>query len=188
MKVTYPVKVAAGAVLGLGFFVLFYFPLPGLFDAIMVFAKPAILIFVCFCVWLFFPQRLMARKEAMGSNIKFYEQMAGDSDGLQFLVAGSKGGEYVVRFIRRGNNFGAYCSCPAGENGLYCRHRFALLDGDVSDMLSENYSDVKRIFSLLKGTDVEPIYKKYTELKAQSEAIKKDFDGIKKKLARAFYD
>lgn len=43
---------------------------------------------------------------------------------IKFLVIGSSENPYEVNFIRRGNNLSAHCTCPAGENGQYCKHRF----------------------------------------------------------------
>jgi uncharacterized Zn finger protein len=40
-----------------------------------------------------------------------------------FLVQGSAEEPYKVTFRKKGNNLSAYCTCPAGENGQYCKHR-----------------------------------------------------------------
>jgi uncharacterized Zn finger protein len=55
-----------------------------------------------------------------------------------FIVQGSADEPYKVTFRRKGNNLSAYCTCPAGENGQYCKHRFRILAGCDDGIVSEN--------------------------------------------------
>ncbi len=38
-------------------------------------------------------------------------------------------------------NLNCYCTCVAGKHGQYCKHRFKLLEGDTTDILSDNAGD-----------------------------------------------
>lgn len=65
-------------------------------------------------------------------------------DEISFEVQGSAPEPYLVTFVRRSpTNLSAYCSCPAGENGQYCKHRFAILDGAENSLVSSNASDIQ---------------------------------------------
>lgn len=106
---------------------------------------------------------------------------------LQFIVEGSRGDEYLVTFEREGRNLNAFCTCQAGQNGLYCKHRFALMDGDMTTLLSDNASDVGKMKAILAGTDVEAAYKRVLEAERVHKAATRELSDAKKALARAMY-
>lgn len=106
---------------------------------------------------------------------------------VRFIVEGSKGDQYAVVFEREGQNINAFCTCQAGQNGLYCKHRFALMDGDVSYLLSDNTQDVEKLRYMLVGTDVEAAYKKVLQAEELYQMAKKTLGDAKRDLARAMY-
>lgn len=61
----------------------------------------------------------------------------------EFLVQGSALEPYKVTFKKVGGNLSAYCTCPAGENGMYCKHRFNILEGSTKGIVSGNEADVQ---------------------------------------------
>lgn len=102
-------------------------------------------------------------------------------DSLKFLVRGSGGNAYEVDFRRYGNNLTGTCTCSAGQMGKYCKHLFALIEGEVTNLLSENTDDVYRLNDMITGTDVE----------AAIEAVRiaeKELSSRKKALALAMRD
>lgn len=108
---------------------------------------------------------------------------------LTFEVQGSAKEPYGVVFVRRSpTNLSAYCSCPAGENGQYCKHRFAILDGIQKSIVSSNADEVKIVQSWLSGTDVERALLKMRSLEKEAAKIKKELSSAKKDLARAMRD
>lgn len=66
-----------------------------------------------------------------------------------FSVAGSKGDIYNVSFVLNGNRIESKCTCVAGVNGLFCKHRFQLLNGDITNLKSENISDLEELHNEL---------------------------------------
>jgi uncharacterized Zn finger protein len=84
---------------------------------------------------------------------------------IEFTVRGMKGDLYTCTFERDGDNLNAFCTCPDGRAGNYCKHRFALIDGNQTIIVSNNAQDVDRLPEMIAGTDVE------TALVALSEAI-----------------
>jgi hypothetical protein len=106
---------------------------------------------------------------------------------LEFLIEGSQGDEYFVVFEVNGGNANAFCTCQAGSNGLYCKHRFGIMDGDVSCLLSDNTADVVRLKGLMKGSDLENAYNRVLEAEAIHTTAKRNLDAAKKALAKAMY-
>ncbi|MCJ2034392.1 3'-5' exonuclease [Methylobacterium sp. J-068] len=65
--------------------------------------------------------------------------------GLHFAVRGSSGNRYAVTLEDRTGGPHLRCTCMAGRYGTRCRHVKALLDGDITDLLSGNHADVEAL-------------------------------------------
>ncbi len=109
-------------------------------------------------------------------------------EDICFLVQGSAEEPYKVTFKKNGSNLSAYCTCPAGENGKYCKHRFRILDGCNEGIVSANKDEVMIIRSWLRGTDVEAALMEVAEKERIFEKVKKDLSIAKKKLVRVMLD
>jgi uncharacterized Zn finger protein len=110
-------------------------------------------------------------------------------DEIGFDVQGSAPEPYRVTFVRRSQvNFSAYCTCPAGINGQYCKHRFAILAGVKDGIVSNNIDDIKVVQSWLPGTDIESALNSVRGLENEAERIKKALTASKHALARAMRD
>lgn len=107
---------------------------------------------------------------------------------VKFLVQGSEIEPYQVSFVKSGNNLSAYCTCPAGEHGIYCKHRIRILTGGTEGIVSSNLDDVKIIQSWLPGTDVEESLNSVADAEAKFDEAKKNLSNAKKKLARVMFD
>lgn len=108
---------------------------------------------------------------------------------IEFEVQGSAAEPYRVLFVKRSpTDLSAYCSCPAGENGQYCKHRFAILDGIQEGIVSSNADDVKMIRSWLSGTDIEKLLLKMRNLEKEAGRIARELASAKKDLAKAMRD
>lgn len=108
---------------------------------------------------------------------------------IHFKVQGSAQEPYKVTFVKRSQtNLSAYCTCPAGDNGQYCKHRFRILDGFTTDIVSENIEQVKTIQSWLVGTDVEEALLTMRAIDSEAIKIKKALASAKKEVAKAMRD
>jgi hypothetical protein len=105
---------------------------------------------------------------------------------LIFYVQGSAAEPYIVSFKKIGENLLAYCTCPAGDNGQYCKHRFSILGGFTDGIVSGNESDVTVVTSWLSGTDVEIAMKNLVDAEEKFEESKGKLAVAKKQLAKAF--
>lgn len=108
---------------------------------------------------------------------------------IRFLVQGSAPEPYEVSFVKRTkNNLSAYCTCPAGENGQYCKHRFNILAGVTKGIVNLNEADVDRVTNWLPGTDVEVAIENMRMLEKEAEKIKLALATAKKEVAKTMRD
>lgn len=106
-------------------------------------------------------------------------------ESIQFLVQGSSKEPYKVTFQKAGNNFSAHCTCPAGGNGQYCKHRFRILEGSTEAIVSGNSEQVPTVSGWLPGTDVASAMAAVVAAEREFERAKKAVSGAKKDLAAA---
>ena len=97
---------------------------------------------------------------------------------IQFLVQGSADEPYEVTFQKAGHNLSAFCTCAAGHNGQYCKHRFQILEGSTEGIVSGNSGQVPTVVAWLPGTDV-------AEAMAALAAAEREFDRAKKVVTNA---
>ena len=93
-----------------------------------------------------------------------------------------------VTFTKKGANISAYCTCPAGENGQYCKHRFGILAGSFTNVISANADDIALVSSWLPGSDIEAAWVEVKRLEHEAEQIKSQLSNAKKALAKAMRD
>jgi hypothetical protein len=109
-------------------------------------------------------------------------------DTIRFLVQGSSTEPYKVTFQKHGTNLSAFCTCPAGDNGQYCKHRFSILNGFNDGIVSDNKADVQIVASWLPGTDVDAAMNAVIDAEETYELAKRNLSDTKKRLAKAFRD
>ena len=107
---------------------------------------------------------------------------------ITFMVQGSAAEPYKVTFNKNNSNLSAYCTCPAGENGMYCKHRTRILSGETKGIVSGNEGAVASVVTWLPGTDVEKAIREVELMEQRLEEAKKAVTLAKKRLAAAFRD
>lgn len=107
---------------------------------------------------------------------------------IKFSVQGSAEEPYIITFTKEGLNLNAYCTCPAGENGLYCKHRFRILDGLTENIISNNLQDVQKVLSWLPGTDIETALVRCKNAEKSFEMAKSELQLAKKNIVKVFRD
>lgn len=104
----------------------------------------------------------------------------------RFQVQGSKGDLYEIEAgSQEVGKVWLSCTCQAGVTGMYCKHRFALLNGDVSALVSQNEADVVALARMVAGSDIESAIADVAAREADMDAAKKALSASKKRLARA---
>ncbi len=84
---------------------------------------------------------------------------------LKFYVQGSATEPYRVSFWQKDGILKSACTCQAGKKGMYCKHRFQLIDGDVTNLKSDNYDDLLKLNNLLEKTNFNSIYSHFCSVK-----------------------
>lgn len=76
------------------------------------------------------------------------------------------------------------CDCPAGENGQYCKHRFALISGDKREVIKAD-APVGEIAKLVAGSRLEAAIDAMHKQEAVVKKAQADLCAIKKTVASA---
>lgn len=104
---------------------------------------------------------------------------------IEFLVKGSAPEPYRVTFTKENDNLNAYCTCPAGENGQYCKHRLGILSGSIILIESKNKEQVTVVQSWLPGSDLEEALMELAAAEHEHDHAKKRLSIAKKNMAKA---
>lgn len=105
---------------------------------------------------------------------------------ISFSVQGSAEAPYTVVFSTTAEGtLTATCSCPAGIVGQYSKHRFHILEGDSSAIVSGNAEMLDVVRSWFIGSDVEEALQELSARESDLELVKKQVSAANKKVARA---
>ena len=97
----------------------------------------------------------------------------------KFIIKGSHGDLYQIKFNIIGAKITSSCSCIAGLNGSFCKHRYQILNGDTSNLKSNNYEELEKFYNELYFVKdgLEPYYS-YRGIKFQKDLIKREKDKL----------
>ncbi|WP_276979892.1 SWIM zinc finger family protein [Flavobacterium filum] len=100
---------------------------------------------------------------------------------FKFLVQGSV--QYQTTFEIEGNNIRAFCTCPAGDQGAPCKHRYAILSGDSSAIVGDK-SQVANLLQAFKGSPLDLKIQELTESEKQLAFFTKKVPALKKEVGK----
>lgn len=96
---------------------------------------------------------------------------------VKFLIQGSGKEPYRCTFWKVDNyDLHSACTCPAGKKGQYCKHRFALLEGDITNVVDYSEEDFKELQEMLKSSDIADFYDEFAKAKTGEKVSKICFD------------
>lgn len=96
---------------------------------------------------------------------------------IKFLVQGSGKEPYRCTFWKVDDyDLHSACTCPAGKKGQYCKHRFALLEGDITNVVDYSEEDFKELQEMLKSSDIADFYDDFAKAKIGEKISKICFD------------
>ena len=99
----------------------------------------------------------------------------------EFKVRGSEGDLYQIAFVQTPHGLIVSCTCKAGQNGMFCRHRLQLMAGDKSDL--EDTSRLQELDAVLDWPEFTEIRKSINELNEVQKKID-ELDRVKSKLKK----
>ncbi len=101
-------------------------------------------------------------------------------------VYGSEGDIYEVAFTVLSGKALASCTCKAGENGQFCKHRLALLVGDMDRLVDKaKASDVQEVLGWPEFAPILGQVSRLHEIQTQMDELEKAKSALKKSVARA---
>jgi hypothetical protein len=110
-----------------------------------------------------------------------------DQQRLEFVVKGSKGDEYHILAERVGDRVVFFCTCKNARydrSGNLCKHRWALLDGIVDNLLSGNEAEAALLPAMLTGTPSEEAWAHYREAARACQTAQDALESAKRALSR----
>ncbi|SDO55022.1 hypothetical protein SAMN05216360_1275 [Methylobacterium phyllostachyos] len=105
---------------------------------------------------------------------------------LLFSVRSSSSDEvYTLEAYRTGKGMRFSCTCPAGQVGSSCKHRMALLVGDVSSAIDVDEAAVADLRTMAEGSPILTAIEEIAAAEHEVERAKKALNGAKKRLGKA---
>lgn len=86
---------------------------------------------------------------------------------VKFLVQGSSKIPYRVSFWKEegSKDLHSACTCPAGKKGMYCKHRFQVIEGDISNVIDYSEEDMAILHDMLMNSDIGKFYEIFSKAK-----------------------
>jgi hypothetical protein len=109
---------------------------------------------------------------------------------IAFLVQGSSDEPYNVTFHKSEKSFSALCTCAAGENGQWCKHRLRILEGSPEGIVCDDdielvLEKISTIAAWLPGTKISEAMVALAKAEHEFEQAKKIITAAKKNLSVA---
>lgn len=114
-----------------------------------------------------------------------------EKQALRFSVMGDNGDLHEVVIERDSVDIGnlqAHCSCGDAQHGDLCAHRFEVLEGDISNVVSENLDDVQMLREWIKGSDIEVAMQNLSKAKTELKLAFEKVEHCRKILVRRMLD
>lgn len=106
------------------------------------------------------------------------------TERIAFEVIGSQGDIYTITIVA-GPFPTITCDCPAFGGGLHCRHRLAILEGDLAALSDEYEIDAPRVANIFAGSLIEACLKDFRDAERRQAEAKRNRDRAAKRLADA---
>lgn len=111
----------------------------------------------------------------------------GKPETIVFAVQGSSPEPYRVTFERKHSEVRAFCTCTAGQNGLYCKHRMNLLQGVVNGMVAGDLEKLSVLAGWLGNSRLGLAARQLDAAELALEQAKRRVSNARKALSLAMY-
>lgn len=88
-----------------------------------------------------------------------------------FTIQGSSPEPYEVIFYLIDGKLSGSCTCAAGQQSKYCKHRLELLQGNVKAAINLNESDHATVMTWYSTSDVRAKVNELDSIKKEIEAL-----------------
>ena len=113
------------------------------------------------------------------------------ADTLRFSIMGENDDIHVVTIERdpdNSTNLSADCSCGSAQHGEFCTHRFEILEGGISNLVSDNLDDTKTLKQWIVGSDIEVAMKELSKAKTDLKLAREKYAYCRNILVRRMMD
>ncbi|GJL91819.1 SWIM zinc finger family protein [Hyphococcus sp.] len=110
---------------------------------------------------------------------------------LQFSIMGEDDETYIVSIERDAVDLGnltALCSCDSAQLGDLCHHRFAVLEGETMNLVSESVDDVVTLRQWIKGSDIEVAMQNLSKAKTEMKLAHEKVEQCRRMLVKRMLD
>jgi hypothetical protein len=91
---------------------------------------------------------------------------------LSFNIQGSAPEPYEVIFYHVDGQLSGSCTCGAGRQSKYCKHRLDFLQGNINNIIEPNYKDVEMVFGWYSNSDIKSKIEEIDNFKSEIDALK----------------
>jgi hypothetical protein len=105
----------------------------------------------------------------------------------EFFIQGSADEPYRIEIRLEAGRIIALCSCPAGVNGQYCKHRIGILTGDAKICTDLDMAAVATVRGWLPGSALEAAMQAVAMGEVEAARAQAKVKALKKQLARVLY-
>lgn len=98
---------------------------------------------------------------------------------------------YIVSIERDAVDLGnltALCSCDSAQLGDLCHHRFAVLEGETMNLVSESVDDVVTLRQWIKGSDIEVAMQNLSKAKTEMKLAHEKVEQCRRMLVKRMLD
>jgi uncharacterized Zn finger protein len=105
---------------------------------------------------------------------------------IEILAKSSSGEPYTVEIYLEENKISAFCSCPAGDNRMLCKHVRKIVAGDDSILYDKNQkNELEAIRNHLSKTEIPLFSSELEKFDSLLEETKRKVERAKKNLENA---
>jgi hypothetical protein len=103
---------------------------------------------------------------------------------LQYLVKSkSSGTEYLIEVYPTDDGPIITCTCPAGQNGQFCKHRFGLIKGEEHELVRSSHP-VFDLQNMVSGRRLEVAINEMVKQERIFQQAQSRLRSVKKSVAR----
>lgn len=113
------------------------------------------------------------------------------ADELRFSIMGENDDIFEVTITRHEENsanLSAFCTCGSAQHGEFCPHRFEILEGDISNLASDNLNDLQILKEWIKGSDIEAAMQELSKAKTDLKLAREKYAYSRNMLVRRMMD
>ena len=100
---------------------------------------------------------------------------------FEIAITGSSGTPYTLSFLPKGESLVVFCNCGAGIFGKFCKHKRAVVTGDIS-ILAESKAPLEKMAKARKLLQEYGMFDALAGHEQELAALEAEEDKLKKRV------